>query len=47
MLDLKTELAKYKPALDADDLQDSLSLSEVQDILDLMQQLAGKSVSRE
>jgi len=47
MLDLKTELSKYKPALDVDDLQESLDLNEVQDIVDLMQQLAGKKSGKE
>jgi len=47
MIDFKTELSKYKPAMDVDDLQESLNLNEVQDILDLMQQLAGKNGGKE
>ena len=37
MIDFKEELKKYKPALDVDDLQDDLELSEMQDVLDLLQ----------
>jgi len=42
MIDFKEELAKYKPALDVDDLQEDLQLGEMQDVLDWLQRTTGK-----
>ena len=47
MIDFKEELSKYKPALDVDDLQDDLNVTEVQDLLELMQSITKKNNGKE
>jgi len=47
MIDFKEELAKYKPALDVEDLQEDLELSEMQDVLDWMNRVAGRKGGKE
>ena len=39
MIDFKEELLKYKPLLDVDDIEDSIRLDEMTDVMDLLQQL--------
>lgn len=39
MIDFKEELLKYKPLLDVDDIEDSIRLDEMSDVMDLLQQL--------
>ena len=43
MLNFKEELAKYKPLLTVDDVEDAVG-DEVQDIMDLLQYISGKKV---
>jgi hypothetical protein len=39
MIDFKEEIKKYKPLLDVDDIEDSISFDEMTDVSDLMQQI--------
>ena len=42
MVDFKDELKKFSPLLEVDNLNDDEDLSDVQDILELLQHLSGK-----
>ena len=37
MLNFNEELKKYQPALEVDEIQNSLNIGELQDILDMLQ----------
>lgn len=37
MLDFKEEIAKYKPVLGLDDVEQSIQSDEIRDIMDLLQ----------
>ena len=42
MLDFKDELKKFTPNLEIDELSEEENLSDIQDILELLQHLSGK-----
>ncbi|MCL1935591.1 MAG: hypothetical protein FWF57_04345 [Defluviitaleaceae bacterium] len=40
MLDFKTELKKYQPILDIEDVEENIHSEEIKDIIDLLQYLS-------
>ena len=42
MIDFKEELKKFAPLLEIDDIQENEDLSDIQDMLELLQHLSGK-----
>ena len=43
MIDFKTELNKYKPILEVDNVEESVQSDELQDIIDLLQHMSDKT----
>lgn len=41
MIDFKKEVLKYQPAKTVEDMQDGIIVSEIKDISDLLQSIAG------
>jgi len=47
VIDFKEEVKKYKPILEADDLEHELNYSDTNDVMRLLQYLVAKSSGRE
>ena len=47
MIDFKTELMKFKPMLELDDVEKAVSPNELQDILDMLQYSLGRKNEKE
>ncbi len=40
MIDLKKEILKYKPVMEVEDVEGSISSDEIQDMMDILKQLS-------
>lgn len=40
MIDFKSELNKFKPILEIDDVEDTIRNDEIQDVMDLLKQIS-------
>ena len=42
MLDFKTELKKYQPLVEIEEVEETIHSEEIRDVIDLLQHVAGK-----
>ena len=47
MIDFKEELKKFKPVLEIEDLDDEVSGGDIRDMMELLQNLAGRTLKDE
>lgn len=43
MIDLKKEILKYKPVMEVEDVENSISSDEIQDMMDILKQFSKQS----
>lgn len=46
MIDFKEELKKYKPALEIDDINQDSNMGEIQDLIEILQHIAGNNKTK-
>ncbi len=43
MIDFKKEILKYKPVMEAEEIESSINSEEIQDLMDILKQLSGQN----